>query len=213
MKNVFWVLIAILICIIIVCFILGGISQSPPTQINDAATDKDPYFFEAGPVRWGEITDFAVCSNKLYILYGNKSVLDCYTLGGQYEHSYFVELGEKGSSSLFVKDDTLYLKSNGLTFYTFREGKYEMSYEISAAQLYSEIENLNGSKREANGVEYELRGPSIWRIDHGKSELIVHRPAYLAAFQGYGILLFGSIAFILLCWLLYRFKHTYYWNN
>lgn len=210
MKIVYVAIIVIVISIIVVSLILGIIAQSPPVQIKNMATDSDPCFFEDGSVRWGEITDFAVCGRNLYILYENKGVLDCYTLDGEYEHSYYVDLGQKGRSALYVKEETLYLKSNGLTFYTFREGSYETSYEVSAAQLYPETDNLNGSKREANEASYELRVASIWRCGDEKSERIIHRPAYLAVFQGSRILIFGSAAFILLCYLLTRFKHTFY---
>lgn len=213
MNRFFLVLIVIIIFIVIVSFILGVISQCPPLIINGFATCGEPFFFENDSIRWGEITDFAVCDKRLYILYGNKSILDCYSLDGDYLHSYFVELGKKGRASLFVKGNTLYLKSNGLNFYTFSEGYYVKSYVVSATELYSEIEKLTSSKHEVNGIEYELRGASIWQNELGKSEMIVHRPAYLVVFQGYGMLLIGSIAFLLLCYLLHCLRKSCQLNS
>jgi len=164
------------------------------------------YFVNLSP-RWGEISDFAVCGDILYILFSGKEVLDCYSLDGTYLHSYSIKLGDKGRATLYVNNDMLYLKSKDFTFYTFLDGLFVKSYDVSVTELYSEIKKLSESKSQVDEVKYERRGASIWKEMNGIRTEVVHRPSWMVIFQGSLLLLVGPISFIALCFFLYYYKN------
>lgn len=206
MDKIHYVLMLLMICVIFCCFILGTVSHCVPISVNGKATIGQPYYFEDSSARWGEITDYAICDNIIYVLYEEKEILDCYSTDGTYLHSYSLVLGEKGKSVLYTTNDVLNLKDRGSTFYTFNKGFFADTYEISTAKLSSHIELLTGLQQSTTDGEYVLRGASLWQIEDGISKEIVHRPGWMALFQGNALLLVGPICFIALCAILYYYK-------
>ena len=95
-------IVIVLLCISVVCFILGMISHWPPLNLKGKVTKEQPYYFQDSSVRWSRISDFAVCGDKLYILFSDKGLMDCYNLDGTYLYSYAFDLGEKGKAELLV---------------------------------------------------------------------------------------------------------------
>lgn len=207
MRNIIIYLSIILTCILIICFSLSVISHSAPLSVKNKV-GSSPYYFVRPSRRWGEITDFAVCGETLYVLFGGKETLDCYSLDGTYLHSYFVELGKKGIAKLYVNDDTLYLKDKEFTFYTFYHGRYITSFDVPAAELHLQIEALADSKYIYDGMEYKLRDATIWRSTRGINEDILRRPAWMAVFQGGILLILGSFCFVILCVIIYYLKRA-----
>ena len=201
-----YLILILLLCVIVASFLLGAISHIPPMTIKGSVIQERPYRFYDPSVRWGEIRDFTVCEDILYVLFDSKEVLDCYSLDGTYLHSYYIELGRKGKAELFVCDSMLYLKSKGFAFYTFRDGIFVESYEVSPTELYAEITRLSGNKGDVGEGTYMLRGSSIYKNMQGTVEKIVHRPGWMVIFQGSYIMLIGSVSFVLLCFILYYYK-------
>lgn len=116
----------IVLCVAVVvlfsCIVLGTISNQPPLFLREEALeDGVSYFCDNRP--WlGEITDFAVCTEVIYVLFENKGVLDCYSVDGVYLCSFDLALGEKGKSELFVKEEQVFLKSKGRKFLFLKMG-------------------------------------------------------------------------------------------
>ena len=206
MGKIQYTFIFLLICVVFCCFMLGIVSHCAPISINRKATIEHPYYFEGSSSRWGEITDFAACDNILYVLYEEKEILDCYSSDGTYLHSYSLALGKKGKSILYTVDNVLYLKNRGSTFYTFNKGFFEDTCEVPITELYSHIELLSSLQRSSPDVDYMLRGASLWQIKNGISKEIVHRPEWMALFQGSILLMAGPICFVALCAILCCYK-------
>ena len=206
MRKIPLILTVFFLCIFLSTFIMGNIMHIIPIGIKGKAAVGEPYYFVDESVRWGEITDFAVCGEKLYILFSGKELLDCYDLDGTYLHSYSFKLGDKGKAALFVNNGVLYLKSKEFTFYMFCDGYFVESYDVPVTGLYSEINKLSSSKVESGRYIYKLCGSSIWRESNGLIEEVVHRPTWMAVFQGNSILLISSVSFIFLCLILFHYK-------
>ena len=194
-----------LVCVTLVCAVLGNISHSVPVRVRDKAIAGMPYYFQDNSAKWGEITDYAVCEDVLYVLYSGKGILDCYSLDGSYLHSYSIALGEKGKAALYANNNLLHLKSRELTFYTFKSGFFEETYSVSATELHSNLQELTPAPRFFADAEYELKGASIWRNSHGAREEIVCRPNWMAVFQGNTLMLLGSFSFMIL-WVIIVYK-------
>lgn len=197
--------ICLLIFLIIFCLVLGNIAHCTPIYVKDKATVDMPYYFSNNSARWGEITDYAVCENVLYVLFEGKGILDCYSLDGTYLHSYSIALGEKGKAELYVKGNDLYLKARNLRFFTFQSGIFVDTYSVSANELYSEIQTLSEPSRSAQSMEYIIRAASIWRVKDELSEEIVHRPQWMTVFQGGILMAVGPICLVCL-WIILYYK-------
>lgn len=206
MKEFVVIICSFLLCVMLMSFVLGSIMHMAPVGITGIASVGTPYYFHDDSMRWGEITDYAVCQDILYVLYGGKEILDCYSLDGTYLHSYSIELGEKGKAALYTSNGILHLKTKGLTFYTFETGFFVDTYDVSATELYPKLEELTGEHQSNGENKYELHGASIWRNVDGIREEIVRRPAWMAVFQGNTLLLLGPVCFIALCTILYYYK-------
>ena len=201
------VVIVFLSLIILACIVLGGISHCTPLFRHNTASSSTPYFFNSLSPHLGEITDYAVCENVIYILFEHKNILDCYGLDGSYMHSYFIDLGGKGKAELYVNNSRLFLKSRKTTFYVFEKGLFLESYDISTTDLYSEIQRLNGEKRAIGNNKYLLRGASVYCENEEGMLIVVSRPVWMTIFQGPGILIVGAICFLTICMLI-RYKRS-----
>lgn len=185
--------------ILLLCIVLGTVSNQTPFFLNKESCGKGISFFIDARSWLGEITDFAVHTNVIYILYENKGILDCYGVDGTYLHSYYLDLGKKGNASLFARNEKVYLKSKKNRFFVFTNGNYIGQYEVETQNLFSEISNLQNEIHNTGGKEYQLQGSSIWC--EGKK--VIDRPAWLTVFQGLTLYLFGVCSFITMCILIY----------
>ena len=197
------IIVVFLSIIMFSCVLVGGISHCTPLYLHNIAPSSTPYSFNSLSQHLGEITDYAVCENVIYILFEHKNILDCYDLDGVYMHSFFVDLGGKGKAGLYVNNNRLYLKSRKTTFYAFEKGSFLESYNVSTTDLYSEIQQLNGEKRTVGNNKYLLRGASIYCENEEGMKMVVSRPVWTTIFQGPGILIVGAICFLAVCILIY----------
>lgn len=206
-MKVFVIICSLLLCVMLMSFVLGNIMHMAPVGITGKALVGMPYYFQNDSLRWGEITDYAVCQDILYVLYGGKGILDCYSVDGTYLHSYSIVLGKKGKADLYASNGILHLKTKGLTFYTFEKGIFVDTYDVSASELYPKLKALTGENLSDGENKYELHGASIWKNSGGIREEIVCRPAWMTVFQGSVLLFIGPICFIILCLIVYYRKH------
>ena len=192
-----------LLSISIICFVLGTFSNWPPLKLKEKVTQEEPYYFQDSSVRWGRISDFAVCEDKLYMLFSDKGLMDCYDLDGTYLHSYAMDLGEKGKAELYVNGDLLYVKAKDLKFYIFENGTFADTFDVSAKELASVINSLTTNKRTMGDVSYNLCGASIWRETPNGSTELISRPGWMAVFQGSLLSFVGGSSFVLSCAILH----------
>ena len=123
----------------------------------------------------------------MYVLFESKKVLNCYSLDGQYLHSYSFDMRKNGQSHLYVKGGHLYLESREHFFYRFKNGIFVDVHVPASSQIYTlraELAAGSHSHRITNGEYMELRGASIWRTGESVHEEIIHRPLWLLIFQG-----------------------------
>lgn len=201
MKCWLNIVIIILLFISVACLLLGFVAHQVPYSVKGIKKTATPYLFLDNSERIGEISDYAICGEYLYLLYGNKSILDCYSITGVYSHSYFMDLGEKGSAELSVRNDVLCVKSRDLTFYYFSDGMYCSSERIESHDYYDVIADWEDHAVKTEACSFEQRGASIWKISDTEAQITVKRSAWLAVFQGPYLLMIGplcAIAVILL---------------
>ena len=202
------IVILVLLVICAICFLLGCVAHKVPSAVKTVKTSDIPYRFSDNTERIGEITDYAACGEYLYLLYGNKSILDCYSITGVYRHSYFMDLGEKGTAELFVKDDVLCVKSRDLTFYYFSDGMYRSLERIETHDYYDVIADWEGRPVETEAYSFERRGASIWKMSDTEAQIAVRRSAWLAVFQGPYLLVIGPLCGISAILLQYLHKKS-----
>lgn len=162
-------------------------AHSVPFSVREKANKNEPYLFHHESILWGGLSDFAVCGDYMYVLFESKKVLNCYSLDGQYLHSYSFDMRKNGQSHLYVKGGHLYLESREHFFYRFKNGIFVDVHVPASSQIYTLRAKLaagSHSHRITNGEYMELRGASIWRTGESVHEEIIHRPLWLLIFQG-----------------------------
>ncbi len=98
------------IIVIIICavsFIVCNLSNIRPITLLGKARLGTPFFFNQNVEYFSKIIDYAVCSNRVYILYSN-DVLKCLDEEGNYLFSVFFDRKRNGISSLHVVENELY---------------------------------------------------------------------------------------------------------
>lgn len=188
--------ILVLLLLSAACLWLGAVAHQVPASVKHMGEPSMPQLFFDGSERIGEITDYAICGEYLYLLYGNKSILDCYSITGVYSHSYFMDLGEKGSAKLFVKDDVLCVKSRDRTFYYFSDGMYRSSERIGSHDYYDFIADWEDRAVKTEEYSFERQGASIWKMSDTEAQIAVRRSAWLSVFQGPYLLMIGPLCAI-----------------
>lgn len=206
MKRFAKIIIAVLVLVSIISFVLAKFAHSVPASVRKVKIKDTPHLFFDNAERIGEITDYAVCGKYLYLLYANKSVLDCYSINGSYVCSYLLDLGKKGAASLHVKKEILYVQSRELTFYSFSQGNYLEKTQIDASNFYSFIKAMDDHYLNSEEFSYERRGSSIWKINNNGCEIVLERSAWLSIFQGWRLLVVGPLCIICAALILSRTK-------
>ena len=176
---------------------------SKPISLRDKAQEGKPFCFKDDRIYMSAITDLAVCGNHLYVLYDTKMVMACYELNGDYLCSYSFDMIDKGIAHLHTTGDKLYLESRDHSLYAFSNAQFIGYYpqKFDTIQIEKQFFSDSLKTHTTGGGTYEIRGASIWNISYDKAIEVVHRPAFLALFQG-NILLFVHIVCIILIFLI-----------
>jgi len=204
------------IVVMVACFILNlalfFVSITVPPLLSDRAQKGNPYCFVDDRLCWSRITDVAVCGKNLYLLYDDKSILVCYDLDGNYQHSYLFSWGKRGKSQLHVEDSYVFLETREKDFYSFADGEliryYDRKNDAEQIEKLRDLLQASGSQSLSSAEEiFELRGASVWkqRAD-GSAVEIIHRPVWFCVFQGNIMLTVYIVLFLLLSAFLYRRK-------
>ena len=201
-ERLYIIIKRILIVIAAIHFLLFWISVARPLFIPFPSSQKELKRFESKRLYFGEIADYIVCKDKLYILYSYKSVLECFDLNGNYLFSYALKPRAAGNSHIFTDGSTVYLWDlYNNTFMISSEGNVE-GFEKGQSYKQSIGENIlrGGQERIAdNGDQYELRWASIYKITtEGEVIRVVRRPFWMAVFQRGRTILVAFVIFLVL---------------
>ena len=194
-------LLTIILCLILISnALLACVYSSAPLGIRTKGRKGQPYLFIDSGKYLGEITDIRACGKYLYILYEAKSILVCYDLDGNDQHSYYIDKDKKGQAKIHVLDDTLYLHARGHDFYLFNNGKFSQYFSYNsdeAKQLFDYFYSTEPTI-ESQGNEYFLHKASVWKVtEKGKTE-IIHRPLWMVLISSPVLWGTGFTCFILL---------------
>lgn len=199
LDKIICLLVAFLLCISIICFILGTISHIPPTKSKDKSQNIQPYCFWDSSIRWSAITDFAVCEDIIYVLFSGKGVMDCYSLDGEYLFSYAIDLGKKGKAELYLSDTLLFVKTKDFKMHVFENGVFVDTFDVPVSELALTLNSLITSKQHSGKTLYKLDKSSICQETTNGLEKIISRPGWMVVFQGSILSAIGGISFVLFC--------------
>lgn len=188
-----WVTIYVL-CGLCFSFFWIGVLKAP--FWNNPAEPGNPHYFENDRLYWGAISDYAICGERLYLLYDEKEVMQCYDLSGNYLCSYSFCFSQNGSAALHTDGSNLFLEDRKANFYVFSpergfQAYYARENNIEEIESCSERFFSRAAARTAeNGERFELKWASIYKTGRdGTTEKVVARPFWMAIFQnGRGII-------------------------
>ncbi len=158
------------------------ITQHTPQSLQKETQLGRSYRFKIDEEYFGEITDYAICDNILYVLYEAKAVLKCYDLSGVYICSYCFYAHQNGYIELKFTGEDLYLKDRNNNYYLLNSDRVVRF--LCKEQNKDEIMTLEKSfvsdsqkRTDMQGNTYKLKGASIWKTDpYGNQTQVIHRP-------------------------------------
>jgi len=186
MKRISRVLLIACRIISIVFFLLFWISVHRDTFVHYPSERGDPFFFKEQHSYWGFIQDYLVCKDKLYVLYGRKAVLECYSLKGEYLYSYSFYDESGGGAFLYIDQGNVILIGDNWDSYVFSPESGFLKYKKGDSSNWDLDKRKNPVFDTLSDVgdRYELHWASIYRISpDGSRERIIKRPFWMVVFQ------------------------------
>lgn len=178
--------------------------RTAPASLQGKATEGMPFSFVKNMRYFGEITDFAVCDNAMYVLYGGKSVLEVYSLDGEYRKSFFFDQCKNGKCSLIREDGRLFLEDRSHNLYQFQDGEFLRfhSWNLEEDTIWEIRKNgsdVPAKRTASDGSIVEMRGTSLWKQgQNGESTRILYRPWWTWFFSTKRALLLQMCGLVLL---------------
>lgn len=188
MKKVLYILKNILIIIGGISYLLSWMEPLHHEIIKDKAEKGMPKKCYNSKLNYfAEITSYAVTKDILYVLFDTKHELKCYTLSGEYLHSFLYAGYDNGRAQLHRKGACLYLEDREHNFYVFEGGKFvEYLDFITDAQiievLQSEFDNKNVQGILEDNASFYTRSASIWKKSDSGLKEVLHRPCWTMLF-------------------------------
>ena len=198
--------IPILWLLIVICVILFliGVSRSPflpkPAEKNEVLSLPKEHLYLGG------VTDYVVCNDQLFVLYGYKRGMQCYDLNGTFLCSYTFSYGQKGQQKLHTDGTKVWVESGAHSFFEFSsDGKFQACYDYIENQrtiekIEARVLPQEDTKTTADGGRVMMRGASIWKVSaDGSEEKIVPRPFWLIIYQENRIFIAAWLLFLFMC--------------
>ncbi len=197
--------IAIMRLLVFICVILFliGVSRSPfipkPAEESEVVSSSKEFLYLGG------ITDYVVCNDRLFVLYGNKRGMQCYDLNGTFLYNYTFSYPLRGRPKLYTDGATVWVKSGIKHYYGFSSDGFSVFYHRAYnAQTIERIEARvlpqEDTKTTADGDRIMMRGASIWKVSaDGSEEKIVSRPFWLIIYQENRICIAAWLLFLFMC--------------
>ena len=179
-------LIVVLFMVMMLCIIMLVESPSQPPRLKKEVEEGKPYEFSREKEYWCALADICVKDQYLYLLFGEKGVLEIYDLDGNYIKSYAF-YRTKGQSQLHADDQYVYLRDQRRKLYLFSAGEF-VRFENTDYDTYCQKLTTfypKGEQRKTDDAKYYVKLASVYPMNaDGSSEQVVHRPFYLTFFQG-----------------------------
>ena len=123
-----WNAITILQLTYIICFLssilLIPICTSQPRWVSRMLQNGNPTEYYEKRNIFSDITEIAVESDYLYVLYGDAGVIEVYTLNGDYQKSYAFYTQRSGKAQLHRNYEGIWLEGKDNTLYHFQNGTF-----------------------------------------------------------------------------------------
>ena len=179
--------VSLIFIILILCVILLIESGVQPLRMRNEVEKGKLYCFIGNKLYWSQLTDYCVKDDCLYVLFGDKGVLNVYDGNGKYKKS-FAFMKTKGESELFIDNKYVYLFDQSHNYYVFLAG--ELVEFVSYTDYRSYLQKKNSlypkdDQRKTDIANYYMKYASIYRqnTDHSSYQ-VIHRPWVLMFFQG-----------------------------
>ncbi len=162
-------------------FLICGMT---PLHLLGKGETGTPYRFISDEEYWAPITNYAVVENHIYVLFGGKNVLKCYSEDGTYLHSFYFTHGDKGDPHLRYSEGKLYLVDNLSNLYELMNGEIGLFYPNEDRAIWGQKIHVSYSfsNQKAFGEDiddYSLKWASIWKNeDGGEKSCIIQRPVW-----------------------------------
>lgn len=194
------------LCFLLVLFVEAVfflLSTSPPNIVKSMMIGDPPKEFLEQRQYFSDLSDYAVCSNYVYILFGDIGILEIYTLDGEYVKSFAFGIQKTGKSNLYVNASGLWLEDQRHALFHFVDKSYvdkspEKDYWSLHHSFYSKIQ----SRTSEDGNLYSLNWTNIKRS--GVS--VIKRPWYYILAQGFIPLIIHAFVLILFVFILFRYR-------
>ena len=136
----------------------------------------------------GELTDFAVVGNTLYVLFDGSQELRCYNENGDYLCSYLYAACQKGRAELHCNMGFLYLEDREHNFYVFENGEF-IEYLDATTDMHSindaktEFDTPREQRSTESGAYFYVKRGSLWKQYNSSAEEVLHRPLWALLFN------------------------------
>lgn len=174
----------VFLCFLLVLFIEGAVfllSMSPPAIVRSMTIGDPPKEFLEQRQYFSDLSDYAVCSDHVYVLFGDIGVLELYTLNGEYVKSFAFGIQKTGKPGLYVNASGVWLEDQGHTLFQFVNGNYvDKSSEKEYWSLHHSFYSQKQARTSEDGSQYHLKWASIYKSE----EVIITRPWYCILVQG-----------------------------
>ena len=187
------------------------VSNTQPAYLRKNVAEGELYCFHKNSLYCTELSDYCVLGPYIYVLYGDKGILNIYDLEGSYQHSYAF-YKTKGESTLRVDQTHVYLFDQQYNYYIFTDGKWSgfvryQNYDTYLAD-FSAFQSTE-KYRQTSDYVYRLKNASIYRQEvDNKFVPIIKRPLLFALFQGNTLFVLYAVLFIILFLLIMK-KQTF----
>ena len=179
LNKIRFVALCIIISLLGIIFLLNVISSFCPLELIAKSIEMPITLVRNNDFLCTNISQIVADENHVYVLFGNYSVLQVYTLNGDYEYSVSVYNHMKGITSIATHNNSLYICDKIDNVYVFSNG--ELSEFIDRTQSLSIRRKLPFG---ASSSEYRVHLASVWYAPGGElSKCVIQRPAWLAIFQ------------------------------
>ncbi len=135
----------------------------------------------------GELSDIALGSNRLYVLYNRKQVVKAYSFDGSFLYA-IVFPRNSGTSSLYVSDENLYYLPDSSRVFHYQNDIFQSIQPLSAySETFQEhihhIRNIYDSSEYASSQLYRIDGLDVvYSAADGTTHTVIDRPAWLYLF-------------------------------
>jgi hypothetical protein len=169
----------------LVCFlasiILIPICSSQPLWVSRVLQEGNPKEFREKRNVFSDVSEIAVESDYLYVLYGEAGVIEVYTLDGDYQKSYAFYTRRSGKAQLHRNNEGVWLEGKDNTLYQFQNGTFVKKLEGLDALNETDLRDGPVEITTENGDYYRQTFvmPSVVRESaDGKKTVILRWPFY-----------------------------------